>query len=878
MKKNQDEELAREIRTHLDLEAEERLSDGMSEMDARDAARRAFGNVTQTQEDARAVWTRRWLDEFRQDVRYAVRTLRKSPGFTTIAVLTIALGIGANTAIFSLVNAAILQPLGFPQSHQLMLLSTDGKPGSVSPAEYWELTELNRSFSIVGAFVTREVNLSARDRPRRVMRAAVNAELLEALAVPPERGRWFRREETRAGGPALIILSHELWQSTFGAREDVVGQSMEIDGITHEVIGIMPAGFDLLDQRVDVWQPLQLAPALRQFRASHFLSVVGRLKNDVDRDQAEAELASLMASWGQRVGASGHIFAAGGHSMQMESMLDEVVGSVRRAFWLLQAGVGLVLLIACANLASLLMVRAEVRGREVVVRTALGAGRRRLFTQFLAEGLVLLVFGGVLGLAVAWAAVRALTAAYPESLPRVAGIGIDPAVLGFTVFVTVLTGLVFGLAPLRYVSERAGTRLLNDRTLAATATRPWFRRALVVGEVALAVVLTMVAALMVRTVSNLMNVDAGFDRSRLVTFGVAPPAATYPTIEHWGQLYSRLVELFSAMPGVEQVAAVSGLPPQRERNLFGTDIENYVPPPERSELVEYYQSVTSGYFDVMRIPIGRGRGFQSTDGTGGPVAIVNEAFVRTFWKDIDPIGRRVRPRFGDQTPWVTVIGVAKDVKQAGVDQQTGTELYFLLDQLPRIFPGVQGARLGTVLGFGSLHIVLRSALPAATLQPSITGAVRETDASLPIIRLRNMEDVFRDSVRRPRMLLQLFAGFAGLALLLAAIGTYGVLSYMVTQHRREIGIRMALGAERAVILRGILGHGLKLTCVGLIAGLGSALMLTRLMETLLFEVRPNDPITLAAVAAVVTVVALAASLVPAFRATRIDPMVALRDE
>ena len=301
----------------------------------------------------------------------------------------------------------------------------------------------------------------------------VNAELLEALAVPPERGRWFRREETRAGGPALVILSHELWQSAFGAREDMVGRSIEVDGVSREVIGIMPAGFDLMDKRVELWLPLQLAPAIRQFRASHFLSVLGRLKNGVTAEQAEAELASLVASWGERVGVSGHVFTPGGHVMQMEPVLDEIVGSARRAFWMLQAGVGLVLLIACANLANLLLVRAEARRREVAVRAALGAGRRRLLAQFIAEGLVLSLLGGALGLVIAWAGVRALTVAYPESVPRVADIGIDPAVLGFTLLVSAVTGVVFGLAPLRYLSERVGGRLLNDRTPATTAGRPW---------------------------------------------------------------------------------------------------------------------------------------------------------------------------------------------------------------------------------------------------------------------------------------------------------------------------------------------------------------------------------------------------------------------
>ena len=881
MTKDRDGELEREIRTHLDLEAEERIANGMPEREARDAARRAFGNVTRTREDARAVWTRRWLDETVQDVRYAWRTLRKSPGFTSIAVLTIALGIGANTAMFSVVNAAILRPLGYPQPEQLRMLSTgsgDGKPGPVSPAEYFELTEISQSFSVVGAFVTGEVNLAALDRPRRASRARVNAELLEALAVPPERGRWFRRDETRGGGPAVVILSHELWRTAFGGREDVVGQSIEVDGIRHEVIGVMPSGFDLMDKRVELWLPLQLAPAIRQFRASHFLSVLGRLKDGVTPQQAEAELASLMSELGCARGRERTPVRA----RRARPADDPGAGRGRRvvAPRLLGAagGVGLVLLIACANLANLLMVRAEARGREIAVRAALGAGRRRLLAQFVAEGLVLLGLGGALGLAVAWAGVRALTAAYPESVPRVAGIGIDPAVLGFTLLVSAVTGVVFGLAPLRYLSGRTGGRLLNDRASGATAIRPAMRRALVAGEVALAVLLVVGAGLMVRTVRNLMSVDAGFDRSRLVTFGVALPAATYPAFDQRVQFYGRLLDRLRALPGIEGGAAVSGLPPQREFNGFGTDIENYTPPPEGSELVGYYQTVTNGYFDAMRIPIVRGRAFEETDGTGAPVAIVNEAFVRTFWKGLDPIGRRVRPRFGDQTPWVTVVGVARDVKQAGIDHPTGTELYVLLDQIPRIFPAVQGGRLGSGFGDASMHLVLRTTLPAAALQPPIANAVREVDPALPIIRLRDMEDVFRDSVRRTRMLMQLLGAFAGLALLLAAIGTYGVLSYMVAQQRREIGIRMALGAERSVVLRAVMGDGLKLACAGLVAGLAGALVLTRLMETLLFAVRPNDPATLAGVAALIAAVAAAASLIPAFRATRVDPLVALKDE
>ena len=885
MKKGRDDEIAREIRAHLDLEAEERVADGLSETDARYAALHVFGNVTRTQEDVRAVWTRRWLDEIVQDIRYAFRTLRRSPGFTIVAVLTLALGIGANTAIFSVVNAVLLQPLGYPEPEQLQFLTTRfgrGESGQslVSPAEYWELTEINHSFSVIGAFVIGEVNLAARDRPRRVTRATVNAELLEALAVQPERGRWFRREETRGGGPALVMLSYDLWQSGFGAREDLVGRTIEVDGVMREVIGIMPAGFDLMDRHVGLWLPLQLAPAIRQYRASHFLSVLGRLKDYVTPLQAEAELASLVASWADRAGASGHVFTPGEHVIQMGSLQDAIVGSARRVLWVLQAAVGLVLLVACANLANLILARAGARRRELAVRTALGASRGRLLRQFTTEGIVLSLLGAALGLGLARAGVRILSAAYPDGLPRVTDVALDPVVLGLTMLVSVLTGVAFGFVPLVALSTVGFGRLLKDAGARGATTARRVRGVLVAGEVALAVVLVVGAGLMMRTVLNLMNVDAGFDRSRLMTFGVALPAASYPTFDRQLQLYRRLTDRLSAMPGVDSVSIVSGLPPLRQGNGFGTDVEDYTPQPAVLDAVDYYQTVTAGYFEAMRIPIVRGRTFQKADGIAAPVAVVNETFARTFWKDLDPIGRRVRPRFGDKTPWVTVVGVAKDVKQGGVDRATGTELYLLLEQLPQVFPNlpVLNTILRAITDSGAMNIVARSDMPMATLQPAIASAVREADPSLPVIGLRPMDDVISGSLRQPRMLMQLFGGFAGLALLLAAIGTYGVLSYLVTQRRREIGIRMALGAGRETVLRSVMAHGLTLAFIGLAAGLAAALVLTRLMETLLFEVKPNDPATLAGVAVVITAVAAAASLVPAFRATRVDPIVALKEE
>jgi putative ABC transport system permease protein len=842
------------------------------------------------------------FDNLKQDIRLAARGLLRAPAFAAVTILTLALGIGANTAIFSIVNGVILRPLGYPKPEQLMYLTTQFPAFGfdqfwVSPPEYFEFRELNQSFASVGAYTTGEVNLSAGDRPLRVRSASVDYELLTALGVQPYAGRLFAKGETDVvpppnltipiSSPPICILSYELWQSAFGGQTSIIGQMVEINGVRREVLGIMPPGTDVMDNRTEIWMPIGLNPGNRQNRGSHFLYLVGRLKDGVSPQMAQAELASLIESWGDRTGQKNHIFRPlpknaeerktnFGHILQMHAVQEQIVGSASRAIWVLQAAVGFVLLIACANLANLLLARAETRHREFAVRTALGAGRGRLLRQFMTEGVMLSIIGGVLGLLLARAGVQALLRLYPNSLPRTAEVTVDPVVLLFTFVIAVGTGLVFGLAPLMHTRVKGLVLALKEGGAkgATSGARHHIRRALVMAEVALAVMLVIGAGLLIRTVYNLSVVDAGFDRSRLVTFQMSLATADYPQPAQRAQLYQRLLDKVRGVAGIQGASAMSGLPPNRPLNANDTDIDNYTSPPEGPfENVDYYQNVMSDYFETMGIPIVAGRGFQAADAASpGLVAVVNETLVNTFWKDLNPIGQRLRPSTNQKdAPWFTVIGVAKDVKQGGIDKKTGTEMYFLVDQTAVSTPPFNNAP-------GTMNVVLRTTLPPSTLRTSIEGAVREADPSVPVVRLRDMNGVFEESITRPRLLAQLLGGFAGLALLLAAIGTYGVLSYMVAERRREIGIRMALGADQGSVLGSIMKQGLTLTTVGIVAGLAGAFALNRLIASLLFGVQPTDTVTIAAVVTTITLVASVACLLPAWRASRVDPNVVLRDD
>jgi putative ABC transport system permease protein len=815
------------------------------------------------------------MDILRHDLLHAFRSLRKNPGYAAVTILTLALGIGANTAIFSVINGVLLKPLPYPQPERLLFI-TSQFPGLgfeqfwVSAPEFLEFRERNRSFQDVGAYRAGAVNLGTQDQPRRVTSAVVTSELMPVLGVPALRGRHFTRADTLPGAEDVAILSAELWQSAFGGAETVVGRVIPIDGTSTRVVGIMPPGFDVHDEKIELWRPLTLDPANPGGRGGHFLYLVGRLKDGVSVTQAKADVETMLEQW-PTLNPKMHAPNQKQHRIRLDGLQDDLVGGIRRALWVLQGAVAFVLLIACANLANLLLARAESRQKEFAVRSALGAGRWRLLRQFLTEGVLLAIVGGALGAAAGFAGLKALIAANPQSLPRAAEIGIDPLVLLFTLLISIVTGVLFGLAPLVQLREQLVNVSLKEGGHRSTggAARTRVRNGLVMSEIALAVVLVVGAGLLLRSFWNLMNVDAGFKRSQLTTFGLVLPNAVYREPQARVEFFRRLLTELRALPGVHSAAAMTGLPPQRLVNANDTDFEGYTAPAEGPfENVDYYQTVTLDYITTMGIPVLEGRDFSSTDVTGGAAVLVNETLARTFFKDQSPLGRRVRPGSNDQIPWFTIVGVVKDVKQGGVSTKTGTELYFLAEQLPRL----------RNIGPGNMNLVVRSSLPVESLAAGVRRLVQQADPTLPIVRLRSMDEVFVESVSRQRFLAQLLGLFAGLALALAAVGTYGILAYTVSQRRKEIGIHMALGATRAAVLRMVLGQGFKLTAAGLIAGIVAAVALTRLLQAQLFNVRPSDPVTIGAVSLFIAAIAAIACVIPANRASRVDPMVVLRDE
>jgi putative ABC transport system permease protein len=811
-----------------------------------------------------------------QDLRYGARMLLKKPGFTAIAVITLALGIGANTAIFSVVNGVLLRPLPYKEPGRLARVYSEFPTMNlrkfwISPPEFLDIQKESKSWESIGAWATGGVNLSSTGEPIRVTSTSVTRSLIDTLGVSPMIGRNFAQEEERPNGPRAVIISYGLWGRAFGGRADIAGQTVRINAAPFTIVGVMPQGYVFppgSNEPTDVWIPFQFDPANPGNRGSHFLNVIGRLKPGVTIEQARGELELLEAGWRSENRAQ-HLLNQQNHPVLMFALHEDVVGTARRAVLTLLGAVAFVLLIACANVASLLLARAEARRREFVVRLALGAGRGRMLRQFLTEGSILVLLGAVGGLALARLGLKVIMAAAPGSVPRTVEVGIDLWVLAFTLGVSILAVFIFALAPMAQMREGNLATGLHGASLRTTgAGGHLLRKGLVVTEIALAVVLIVGSGLMIRAFWKLRNVELGFDPTNVLSFTVALPGRAYPVQEQLR--FSRtLREKLAALPGVKSAAMSSGLPPLRQINANDTGIEGFVPTPDGpAQNVDYWNIISEEYFKTLGVRVVEGRAFEPSDRNENAqrVAVINQAMARRFWQG-SPVGRRVNPQVSNQPNWFTVVGVVEDTKNIGVDKPAGTELYFLDQQVVQLFGG------NTRQNF-----TVRAAGDPALVASAVRAAVRDIDPALPIFGMQAVTDLVADSLVRPRFLSILLGSFSVIALVLAAVGIYGVMAYSVSQRTQEIGVRMALGARSSDVMAMVLTQGTKLAAVGVGIGLAGAFALTRLMSTLLFEVSVTDPATFAAVVALLAVIALLACYVPARRATKVDPMVALRIE
>ena len=878
-------ELSQEIQAHLDEKVDDLVADGMPREEAIHSARREFGNVQLIQENSREVWGWPWVESVLLDIRHGLRALSHSPVFTVVALLTIAIGIAANAAVFSVVNSVLLKPLSYPHAEQLVALHQTA-PGAegladfengllLSPSMYFTYSEHNQTFQSVGVWSTGTANVTGMSEPEQVRTVSVSDGVLQALAVRPAIGRWFSQIDQEPNGPRRAMLSYGYWQRRFGGDPAVIGRSIMVDSQSREIVGVMSKGFRFVDADFDLATPLAFSRVNLPLAGFGFHGIA-RLKPAATIPEANADLTRLlpiwMDSWSNGPGQNSHIYEQWRITPMIHPLKQEVIGNVGDFLWVVMGTIALVMLIACANVTNLLLVRIEARQQELAVRTALGAGRARIVRGLLVESVMVGLMGGLVGVVFAYAGVHFLVTIGPSNLPRLNEISIDARTLTFTFILSVMSGLLFGLIPaLKYAGPRGGSALQSvGRTITVSRERHRARNLLVVGQVAMALVLLMSAGLMIRTFAALLRVDPGFaDPQHLQTLRISIPESLIAEPERVTRTQHAILDKLAAIQGVKSVGFISEMPMEgfdsRWDEIYAEGkayADNTIPP------LRLYKNISPGLLKTAGTRLVAGREITWSEIYAlRPVVMISENLARELWGTPSAaVGKHLR-EFSNM-PWDEVVGVIQDVREKGL-QETEPEIVYWppLDQ-NRFVPALRTAtfairseRAGTESFLNEIH-----------------AAVWAVNSNLPLASVHTMQEVFGKSVARTSFTLTMLGIAGAMALALGIIGIYGVMSYSVSQRQREIGIRLALGAKDGDVLQMVLRQGTKLALMGVAIGIIAALALTRLMTNLLFGVTAHDPLTFAAVAALLIVVASLACYIPARRATLVDPIVALRYE
>jgi putative ABC transport system permease protein len=855
-------DLDEEMRFHLEMETRKHIESGMTPAAARARAEREFGGVERFKDEVRDVRGVTWMDDMMRDVRFALRSLRRSPAFTVVAVLCLALGIGANAAVFSVLNAVLLRPLPYPEPDRVVriyeTMESFGQ-GSVSLPNYRDWVEQSTGFSQLAFWANSSRNLVGSGGAERIMTVETTPNLFALLGVPPLRGRAFDPAQDDPRKARIAVVSEAFWRSRFGADPALVGRPVQLDGAPYTVVGIMPEGFDFPPggTKADAWL-LFNDPRAEAARGAHMLGVAGRLKPGVSQEQATAQLKQVADRLAKTYPDNQQ-----GRSVKVKRLQDTVVEDSREGLLILFGAVVLVLLIACANVANLLLARATVRQREVAVRLSLGAGRSRLVRQFLVESLVLALAGAILGTVLAVVSLRALEPLVAGALPVAGHIPLDVRVFVFLLLAAGLSGLLFGIGPALQASRQDLRDSLTEGGGKSTSSvrQQRFRSALVVVEIALSLVLLVGAGLLLRGFLRLSATPSGLVAENVLTAHMAVPAAQLEGAT--ARTFRPVLEKVRALPGVRSAGLISMLPIQEAWTNGSYQVVGRPPlPPQQQPLAEW-RAASPGFFSTLGIPVLRGRDFDSTDGGPGVRrVIINEALARKEFPGENPLGRQLQLEDAPHT----IVGLVGSVRQAGLDHEPLPEVYF-----PYTREGIEVYLSDSIL-------VIRTAVPPEGLTAAVRGAVREVDPGLSLYNVQTMEEVVSRSLADRRLQLLLLAAFAGIALLLAAAGLYGVISYLVAQRTREIGVRLALGAQRREVVAMVMRQGAGLAAAGIALGLVGGLAFTRVLGSLLYGVSARDPLTFVAIPALLAAVALAATWMPARRAARVDPMLAIRNE